>query len=101
MSLELLVCDVDNGPLLGFFGNPSDSSRARKGRPCRDESRCLLLKRFCLGRCLSRLVTNGAPVCFRMMRSVFRIFNGVTRAGDAINKVDLCVCEVDDGPLLD
>ena len=34
------------------------------------------------------------------MRPVFRVFNGVTKAGDAINKVDLYVREVDDDPLV-
>ena len=122
MSIDLFVCAVDNRPLLEHDDNPIDSREPdpwkfpgmpwptpgpipdlliRFGSSVRDELCCLLLKRFCLGRCLSRLVTNGAPVCFRKKRSVFRIFNGVTRAGDAINKVNLYVCEVDDDPLLD
>ena len=78
MSIDLFVCALDNRPLLEHDDNPIDSRepdpwnfpgclglrRARSlipvirfGSSVRDELGCLLLKRFCFGRWLSRLVT--------------------------------------------
>ena len=78
MSIDLFVCALDNRPLLEHDDNPIDSREPdpwkfpgmpwptpgpipdlliRFGSSVRDELCCLLLKRFCLGRCLSRLVT--------------------------------------------